>query len=66
VKKLLPPEARRGVKVMEDPLKALKAALRLAPKGGTVLVTGSLYLAGDILAGLKGRKAFHPKEMLVK
>lgn len=64
--KLLPPGVRRGVKVIEDPLKALKQALKLAPKGGTVLVTGSLYLAGDILSGLKGRKAFHPREMLVK
>ena len=66
VKKLLPPAVRCGVRVIEDPLKALKQAVRLAPKGGTVLVTGSLYLAGDILAGLKGRKAFHPREMLVK
>ena len=65
VKKLLPPAVRRGVKVIEDPLKALKQALELAPKGGTVLVAGSLYLAGDILSGLKGKKAFHPSEMLV-
>ena len=65
VTKLLPPAMRRGVIVIEDPLKALKQAVRLAPKGGTVLVTGSLYLAGDILAGLKGHKAFHPREMLV-
>ena len=65
VTKLLPPAVRRGVIVIEDPLKALKQALKLAPKGGTVLVTGSLYLAGDILAGLKGHKAFHPREMLV-
>lgn len=66
VKKLLPPVVRRGVKVIKDPLKALMQAVRLAPKGGTVLVAGSLYLAGDILAGLQGRKAFHPREMLVK
>ena len=65
VKKLLPTAVRRGVKVIEDPLKALKQALELAPKGGTVLVAGSLYLAGDILSGLKGKKAFHPSEMLV-
>lgn len=66
VKKLLPPAVRRGVTVIEAPLEALRQAVKLAPKGGTVLVTGSLYLAGDILAGLKGRKAFHPREMLVK
>ncbi|MDD5210441.1 MAG: 2-amino-4-hydroxy-6-hydroxymethyldihydropteridine diphosphokinase [Elusimicrobiales bacterium] len=66
VKKLLPSGMRRGVKVIEDPLKALKLALRLASKGGTVLIAGSLYLAGDILSGLKGRKAFHPREMLIK
>jgi len=47
-------------------LAALRAALRAAPRGGTVLVTGSLYLAGDILSGLAGRRAFHPREMLVK
>ncbi len=66
VKKLLSSAVRRRVKVIPDPLAALKKALGLAPKGGTVLVTGSLYLAGDILAGLEGYKAFHPKEMLVK
>lgn len=66
VKKLLPPAVRRGVLVTEAPMRALRQAVRLAPKGGAVLVTGSLYLAGDILAGLKGRKAFHPGEMLVK
>jgi folylpolyglutamate synthase/dihydropteroate synthase len=47
-------------------MRALAAALRLAPAGSTVLVAGSLYLAGDILSGLKGRRAFHPREMLVK
>jgi dihydrofolate synthase/folylpolyglutamate synthase len=66
VKKLLPPAVRRKVQVIEEPMKALSQAVKLAPKGGTVLVAGSLYLAGDILAGLKGRKAFHPREMLVK
>ncbi len=66
VKGLLPPDVRRGVMVIEDPMKALRQAVKLAPKGGTILVAGSLYLAGDILAGLKGRKAFHPYEMLVK
>lgn len=66
VKKLLSPAMRRGVLVIEDPMRALRRALELAPRGGTVLVAGSLYLAGDILAGLRGRKAFHPGEMLVK
>ncbi|MBI4350537.1 MAG: 2-amino-4-hydroxy-6-hydroxymethyldihydropteridine diphosphokinase [Elusimicrobia bacterium] len=66
VKKLLSPAVRRGVEVVGEPLKALKRAVRLIPKGGTALVAGSLYLAGDILAGLKGRKAYHPREMLVK
>jgi len=63
---LLPPSARRGSDVVESPMRALRLALRLAPAGSTVLVAGSLYLAGDILAGLKGRRAFHPREMLVK
>lgn len=66
VKKLLPPALRRGIILVEDPVKALMRGVKLAPQGGTVLVTGSLYLAGDVLAGLKGRKAFHPKEMLTK
>lgn len=65
VKKLLPLAVRRGVLVIEDPMKALTRGVKLAPRGGTVLVAGSLYLAGDILAGLKGGKAFHPREMLV-
>lgn len=66
VKKLLPPAARCAAVVVENPMRALRLALRLAPAGGTVLVAGSLYLAGDILAGLKGRRAFHPREMLVR
>jgi dihydrofolate synthase/folylpolyglutamate synthase len=66
VKKMLSPSARRASAVVEDPMRALRLALRLAPPGGTVLVAGSLYLAGDILAGLKGRRAFHPREMLIK
>ncbi|OGR80738.1 MAG: 2-amino-4-hydroxy-6-hydroxymethyldihydropteridine diphosphokinase [Elusimicrobia bacterium GWC2_64_44] len=66
VRRLLPPAARRAAEVAADPAKALRRALCLAPRGGTVLVAGSLYLAGDILAGLGGRRAFHPREMLVK
>ncbi len=66
VRKLLPSGVRREVRVIEDPLKALMYAVRLAPKGGTVLAAGSLYLAGDILSGLKGRNPFHPREMLIK
>ncbi|MCK5583585.1 MAG: hypothetical protein KAI33_07345, partial [Elusimicrobiales bacterium] len=65
IKKLLSPKMRRKVEVENSPMKALSAAIACAPEGGTVLVTGSLYLAGDILAGLKGLKAFHPREMLV-
>lgn len=65
VKKILSPAARRAAEVIPSPLAALRRALRLAPPGGTVLAAGSLYLAGDILAGLKGRRAFHPREMLV-
>ncbi|MCK5357762.1 MAG: hypothetical protein KAJ48_05145, partial [Elusimicrobiales bacterium] len=65
VKKLLSPKMRRKVEVENSPMKALSAAIACAPEGGIVLVTGSLYLAGDILAGLKGLKAFHPREMLV-
>lgn len=65
VKKLLPAALRRSVLVEEDPMKAFRRAVRLAPKGGTVLVAGSLYLASDVLAGLKKRRVLHPKEMLV-
>ncbi len=64
--KLLPSAIRHRALVIEDPMRALRRAVKIAPPGGTVLVAGSLYLAGDILAGLKGRKAFHPGEMLVK
>ncbi|MGD9643880.1 MAG: 2-amino-4-hydroxy-6-hydroxymethyldihydropteridine diphosphokinase [Elusimicrobiales bacterium] len=63
---LLPAAAGASSSVVAAPRAALRAALRAAPRGGTVLVTGSLYLAGDILAGLAGRRAFHPREMLVK
>lgn len=64
--RLLPAGLRRRALVVERPLAALRRALRLAPRGGTVLVAGSLYLAGDVLAGLEGSRAFHPREMLVK
>lgn len=66
VRALLPAPARGKALVVGDPLKALRLALRLAPKGAAVLVTGSLYLAGDVLAGLRGGRAFHPREMPVK
>jgi dihydrofolate synthase/folylpolyglutamate synthase len=66
IKKKLPPSCGRGVLVCNSPAAALKLALKLAPAGGTVLVAGSLYLAGDVLALLAGRRAFHPREMLVK
>jgi len=62
----MPEPARRGVLLMENPMKALLRAVKLAPPGGTVLVAGSLYLAGDVLSGLRGHSAFHPREMLVK
>jgi dihydrofolate synthase/folylpolyglutamate synthase len=66
VKRQLSAADRRKAVVANDPVKALKLALRLAGAGGTVLVAGSLYLAGDVLAALEGRRAFHPREMLVK
>ena len=62
----LPPQLRRRALVVPDPLKALRRAVSLAPRGGTVLAAGSLYLAGDLIAALAGRRAFHPREMLVK
>ena len=65
-RRLLPEPLRSSVIVAEDPVNALRRALKLAPPGATVLVAGSLYLAGDVLAWLKGGRAFHPPEMLVK
>ncbi len=62
----MPAPARAGVLLMENPMKALLRAVKLAPPGGTVLVAGSLYLAGDVLSGLRGHSAFHPREMPVK
>ena len=66
VLKALPAALRRSAVIVPDPMKALKRAVAAAPPGGDVLVAGSLYLAGDLLAGLKGRRAFHPREMLVR
>lgn len=66
VKQLLPRRLRRGVLTAPDPAAALRLALKFSPPGGTILVTGSLYLAGDVLAWLRGGRAFHPKEMLVR
>ncbi len=61
----LHPERREKTLVVENPVAALQRALKLAPQSGTVLVAGSLYLAGDVLAWLSGGRAFHPPEMLV-
>lgn len=66
IKAKLPPELRRAALVIDNPVKALLRAVKLTRPGGTILVTGSLYLAGDILAYLKGGRSFHPPEMLVK
>ncbi|MDA8130849.1 MAG: 2-amino-4-hydroxy-6-hydroxymethyldihydropteridine diphosphokinase [Elusimicrobia bacterium] len=66
VRRLLPEPLRSSVIAVEDPVAALRRALKLAPPGATVLVAGSLYLAGDVLAWLKGGRVFHPPEMLVK
>ncbi len=66
VRKLLPAPFRRAAMVIENPLEAVRRAVGLAPEGGTVLVAGSLYLAGDVLAWLKGGRAFHPREMLTQ
>ena len=66
VLRLLPPALRGRAVIVGEPLRALRRALLLAPPGGEVLAAGSLYLAGDLLAGLGGRRAFHPREMLVK
>jgi dihydrofolate synthase/folylpolyglutamate synthase len=65
VAKSLTPEQRHRTVIEADPRKALELALRLAPAAGSVLVAGSLYLAGDALAALEGRRAFHPREMLI-
>ena len=66
VKRLLPAPLKARTAVAQSPAAALRLALRLAPQGGTVLAAGSLYLAGDLLAVLSGRSAFHPREMLVR
>ncbi len=66
LKSLLPASFTGRAEVIPAPGKALAAALRLAPADALVLVAGSLYLAGDIKAFLKGRTLTHPKEMLTK
>ncbi|OGR62411.1 MAG: 2-amino-4-hydroxy-6-hydroxymethyldihydropteridine diphosphokinase [Elusimicrobia bacterium GWB2_63_22] len=66
LKGLLPASFAGRAEVVAAPGRALAAALRLAPAGAVVLAAGSLYLAGDIKAFLKGRTVTHPKEMLTK
>jgi folylpolyglutamate synthase/dihydropteroate synthase len=61
----MPLALRAGTLIVDSPMKALERAVKLAPEGGTVLVAGSLYLAGDVLSGLRGHSAFHPREMPV-
>lgn len=43
--------------VEPDPARAIERALDLAPRGATVLVTGSIYLVGEIRAALLGLAA---------
>ncbi|MGY2897232.1 glutamate ligase domain-containing protein [Deinococcus sp. UYEF24] len=43
--------ARFGGEVEPDAETAFRLALELTPPGGTLLITGSLYLAGTLLAG---------------
>ena len=66
VRALLPAALRRRALVAASVPAALRRAAALAPRGGEILVAGSLYLAGDALAALAGRRAFHPGEMPVK
>lgn len=61
----MPQALRAGTLIIDSPMRALERAVKLAPEGGTVLVAGSLYLAGDVLSGLRGHRAFHPREMPV-
>ncbi len=60
-------EARRHsmgqVEVLPDPRAAFERACALAPPGGFVLVTGSLYLIGEILALLEPRPMAGPVSM---
>lgn len=66
VRAMLPPALRQQALVAPDVTAALRRAAALVPPGGEILVAGSLYLAGDALAALAGRRAFHPGEMPVK
>ena len=45
--------ARYGGRAEPDALQALERALELAPPGGRVLATGSLYLVGQLLPALR-------------
>lgn len=45
--------AHYGGQAIDEPLEALQTALKLTPPGGTLLVTGSLYLAGSIRQALQ-------------
>ncbi len=47
-----PPQRGPEVFVDEDPCSALRSAYKLASSNQVVLVTGSLYLVGDIKRGL--------------
>ena len=66
LKRLLPPSFAGRAEVIAEPGRALVAALRRAKGKALVVAAGSLYLAGDLKAFLKGRTVTHPKEMLTK
>ncbi|WP_407540314.1 Mur ligase family protein [Deinococcus radiomollis] len=53
--------ARFGGEVEPDPEAAFRLALELTPAGGTLLVTGSLYLAGTLL-----ERVLRPPAMIVR
>lgn len=50
----------KNTHITGNPSDALKKALQLTPKDGTILITGSLYLAGNI------REKYYPSEKVLQ
>jgi len=46
----------RGARLEENPRRALAIARRLAPRGGQVVVAGSLYLVGEVTRMLRTKR----------
>ncbi len=57
---------KKKIHIEKDPLKAFRFSIKLSREGDLILITGSLYLVGNIKGALAGKKIEYPNEMPMK